>query len=91
MDCFFVSVVVRNRPDLKDKPLAVCHSDSSRGTAEISSSNYASRKFGVKNGMFMREAKRRCPDLQVVPYDFEAYEKVADQVRKISFCGLEYR
>lgn len=25
MDCFFVSVLVKNRPELKDKPVAVAH------------------------------------------------------------------
>jgi hypothetical protein len=26
--------------------------------------------------MYEREAKLRCPDLEIVPYNFEAYEKV---------------
>ncbi|KAH6558045.1 hypothetical protein KP509_1Z081200 [Ceratopteris richardii] len=79
MDCFFVSVAVRNRPELVGKPLAVCHSDKTKGTAEISSSNYTARAFGVKSGMFIRDAKALCPDLEVVPYDFEGYEQVADE------------
>ena len=28
MDCFFVTVVCRNRPELKGKPVAVCHAGS---------------------------------------------------------------
>ncbi|XP_057247657.1 DNA repair protein REV1 isoform X3 [Beta vulgaris subsp. vulgaris] len=83
MDCFFVAVVIRNRPDLMDKPVAVCHSDSPRGTAEISSANYPARDYGVKAGMFVRDAKARCPHLVIVPYNFEAYEEVADQFYNI--------
>ncbi|KAL0454288.1 UNVERIFIED_CONTAM: DNA repair protein REV1 [Sesamum latifolium] len=64
MDSFFVSVVVRNCTELLDKPVAVCHSDNPRG---------------VKAGMFVKDAKILCPELVIVPYDFEAYEKVADQ------------
>ncbi|KAI3448143.1 hypothetical protein Pfo_004808 [Paulownia fortunei] len=79
MDCFFVSVVIRNHPDLLDKPVAVCHSDNPRGTAEISSANYPARDHGVKAGMFVKDAKIRCPQLVIVPYDFGAYETVADQ------------
>ncbi|KAG8364222.1 hypothetical protein BUALT_Bualt19G0105800 [Buddleja alternifolia] len=79
MDCFFVSVVIRNHPELLDKPVAVCHSDNPRGTAEISSANYPARDHGVKAGMFVKDAKIRCPQLVIVPYDFGAYEKVADQ------------
>ncbi|KQK17302.1 DNA repair protein REV1 isoform X2 [Brachypodium distachyon] len=79
MDCFFVSVVIRNRPELHDKPVAVCHSDNPKGTAEISSANYPARDYGIKAGMFVRDAKTRCPHLTVVPYNFDAYGEVADQ------------
>ncbi|XP_051132548.1 DNA repair protein REV1 isoform X2 [Andrographis paniculata] len=79
MDCFFVSVIIRKHPELLGKPVAVCHSDNPRGTSEISSANYPARDHGVKAGMFVKEAKLRCPQLVIVPYDFEAYEKVADQ------------
>lgn len=79
MDSFFVSVVIRSYPELVNKPVAVCHSDSPKGTAEISSANYPAREYGVKAGMFVRDAKARCPHLVIVPYDFEAYEEVADQ------------
>ncbi|XP_057964637.1 DNA repair protein REV1 isoform X2 [Malania oleifera] len=79
MDCFFVSVVIRNRPDLRDMPVAVCHSDNPRGTAEISSANYLARDYGVRAGIFVRDAKALCPHLVIVPYHFEAYEEVADQ------------
>ncbi|CAD6338550.1 unnamed protein product [Miscanthus lutarioriparius] len=78
-DCFFVSVVIRNIPDLHDKPVAVCHSDNPKGTAEISSANYPARNYGIKVGMFVRDAKARCPHLMIVPYNFDAYEEVADQ------------
>ncbi|CAN7078840.1 unnamed protein product [Brassica oleracea var. botrytis] len=79
LDSFFVSVVIRNRLELQDKPVAVCHSDSPKGTAEISSANYPARAYGVKAGMFVRHAKDLCPQLVIVPYNFEAYEEVADQ------------
>jgi DNA repair protein REV1 len=31
---------------------------------------------GIRAGMFVRDAKARCPELKIVPYDFQAYEKV---------------
>ncbi|XP_031744472.1 DNA repair protein REV1 isoform X3 [Cucumis sativus] len=79
MDCFFVSVVIRNIPKFKDRPVAVCHSDNPKGTAEISSANYPARSYGVKAGMFVRDAKALCPHLVIFPYDFKSYEGVADQ------------
>ncbi|KAJ4798862.1 DNA repair protein REV1 [Rhynchospora pubera] len=83
MDCFFVSVVIRIFPDLLDKPVAVCHSNNPKGTAEISSANYPARSYGIKAGMFVRDAKARCPHLIIFPYDFSAYEEVADQFYSI--------
>jgi hypothetical protein len=62
------------------KPLAVCHSNSDKGSAEVSSANYEARAFGIRAGMFMAEAKSRCPALIVVPYEFEKYEEVSEQV-----------
>lgn len=83
MDCFFVSVVIRNNPELQDKPVAVCHSNNPKGTAEISSANYPARDYGVKAGIFVRDAKALCPHLVIFPYNFEAYEEVADQFYNI--------
>ncbi|KAI4295713.1 hypothetical protein L6164_035729 [Bauhinia variegata] len=83
MDCFFVSVVIRNHPELLDKPVAVCHSDNPKGTSEISSANYPARGYGIRAGMFVRDARALCPHLLVVPYNFEAYEEVADQFYSI--------
>lgn len=42
-----MSVVIKNRIELHDKPVAVCHSDIPKGTAEISSANYPARAYGV--------------------------------------------
>lgn len=32
---------------------------------------------GVRAGMFVKDAKIRCPQLVIVPYDFGAYETVS--------------
>ncbi|KMZ75186.1 DNA-directed DNA polymerase [Zostera marina] len=79
-DCFFVSVIVRNYPALVDKPVAVCHSDNPKGTAEISSANYPARNYGIKAGMFVRDAMTLCPSLVIFPYNFKAYEEVLSTV-----------
>jgi len=89
MDCFFASAAMAENPGLRDKPVAVCHSTispsnlDSRG--EISSANYAARLFGVKAGMFLSTAKRLCPDLISVPYNFDLYEQLAIKVITVLF------
>ncbi|TNN18262.1 DNA repair protein isoform 1 [Schistosoma japonicum] len=91
MDCFFVSVSLRSRPELKGKPVAITHAKSSRGPvdnvrsnhkhaqsmSEVASCSYAARQAGVKNGMLLGRAKQLCPDLVVLPYEFEAYKSVS--------------
>ena len=88
MDCFFVSVLLRNRPELAASPVAVAHSKSSSqgGYSEISSCNYPARACGLKNGMFMHQAVKLCPHLQVLPYDFAQYSAVSEQVYRIMFA-----
>lgn len=73
-DCFFAAASALRHPELKlDKdPIAVSHGGKS---SDVASCNYVARKFGVSNGMWLGRAKERCPDLHVVDYDFEAYEK----------------
>ncbi|CUS20815.1 LAQU0S01e15258g1_1 [Lachancea quebecensis] len=72
-DCFFatVSALSDARYDLSRDPLAVAHGTNS---SEIASCNYVARSFGVKNGMWVRSARRLCPDLICLPYNFEQYE-----------------
>lgn len=74
-DCFFCAVSLKQRPDLAEKPAAVAH--SSGPSSEIASCNYPARRFGIKNGIWMKRALELCPDLAVLPYDFPAYEEAS--------------
>lgn len=83
MDCFFVSVGLRNHPELRGLPVAVAHAkgnkkDEEHGSmSEIASCSYEARKAGVKNGMFLGQALKLCPNLKTMSYDFEGYKEVA--------------
>ncbi|PXF47354.1 DNA repair protein REV1 [Gracilariopsis chorda] len=75
MDCFFASVAVKRDPSLRAKCIAVCH-----GGGEISSCSYEARKFGVRAGMFAKDARKLCPNLLSVPYHFPTYEQISIQI-----------
>ena len=85
LDCFFVSVSLLKHPDreiLKGKPIAVTHaknenSNISDSSADISSCNYEARAYGIRNDMYIRQALKLCPDLKMIPYDFEGYNKAS--------------
>ena len=77
MDAFYAAVHERDDPLLKTKPMAV----GSMGM--LSTSNYHARKFGVRAGMPGFIAKKLCPELTIIPTDFEKYREVAAIVRGI--------
>ena len=48
MDSFYASVEIRDKPHLRELPVAVAGSSESRGV--ITTCNYVARKFGIKSG-----------------------------------------
>ena len=74
-DSFFAAVSLCKAPQFFDQPVVVAHGNGPG--SEIASCNYPARKFGVKNGMWMKKALVMCPDLKVLPYDFPAYEEAS--------------
>ncbi len=68
-DAFFVSCGLASRPELRGKPVAVCHSKQGgiASTSEIASCSYEARAMGVRNGESLGQARRKCPALQTIP------------------------
>ncbi|XP_066255696.1 DNA repair protein Rev1 [Euwallacea similis] len=52
--------------------------DGLASMSEIASCSYEAREFGIKNGMFMGQAIKLCPNLKTLPYDFEGYKEVSN-------------
>ncbi|NXU17831.1 POLK polymerase, partial [Pardalotus punctatus] len=77
MDAFYAAVEMRDKPELKEKPIAV------GSMSMLSTSNYHARRFGVRAAMPGFIAKRLCPHLTIVPLNFEKYGKVSKEVREI--------
>ncbi|GBE62647.1 DNA damage repair Mus42 [Babesia ovata] len=90
MDAFFVSVALRSRPHLRNMPLAISHGTGRNSASEISTCNYEARAFGVRKGMWVRDAVKRCPLLKFVPYDFDAITDTALKILRI-VAGLTKR
>jgi DNA polymerase-4 len=81
MDAFYASVEQRDDPQLRDKPVAVGGKPESRGV--VAAASYEARAFGVRSAMPMARAVRLCPELLIVPPDFERYRRVSAQVMEI--------
>ena len=83
MDCFFAAVATLGRPSLRGLPVAVSWSSGAKGAGELSSCNYEARAFGCRAGGRVADALARCPNLVVMPYEFEKYSAVALRVYSI--------
>ncbi len=81
MDAFFVSVEIRDQPELADKPVAVGGRSRQRGV--LSTCNYIARQFGLHSAMPTAIAIRKCPNLIVVPGRMSVYKEVSEQIREI--------
>lgn len=51
--------------------------------SEVASCSYAARDCGVKNGMLVRDALQKCPQLTLLPYQFEDYVQVSRKIYEI--------
>ncbi|KAL7836601.1 hypothetical protein AOLI_G00278850 [Acnodon oligacanthus] len=77
MDAFYAAVEMRDCPELKEKPMAV------GSMSMLSTSNYHARRYGVRAAMPGFIAKKLCPNLVIVPLNFDKYRAVSEQVREI--------
>jgi DNA polymerase-4 len=77
MDAFFISVEQRDNPSLRGKPAAVCGSLS---RSVVTSATYEARPYGIRAGMSIQEAKRRCPQLILVEGNHSKYTETASRI-----------
>jgi DNA polymerase IV len=80
MDAFFASVEQQSNPKLRSKPIAVI---GSGGRTVITTRSYEARKYGVKTGMNIYEAKKLCPPLIFVVGNNEKYTHTCRELQKI--------
>ncbi len=83
MNAFFASVEQQSNPALRGKPVIVC----GRGRTVVTTASYEARRYGVKTGMSLYEAKKCCP--RIIPVEGN-HVKYADTAKKIHEICLEY-
>lgn len=87
-DCnsFYASCELLTRPDLRDAPVAVC-GDPERRHGIILAKNELAKKCGVQTAETIWQAKKKCPDLVLLPPHHELY---AAYSRKVNSIYSEY-
>ncbi len=81
MDAFYASVETRDDPSLRGRPVCVGGAANQRGV--IAAASYEARKFGVHSAMPTAEALRLCPDLVLLPANFDKYTRESQKIMTI--------
>ena len=74
MNGFFASVELLSRPDLRDRPMAVCGNPENRHGI-ILAKNEPAKKYGVVTAETIWQARKKCPDLVLLPPHYDKYSE----------------
>lgn len=80
LDEFIAAVEMIRRPELRGRPVVVGGEGDPTKRAVVATASYAAREFGIRSGMPLRTAAKRCPEAVFLPSDPPAYEEVSEQV-----------
>lgn len=80
LDQFLAAVEIGRRPWLRDKPVVVGGGGDPTRRGVVATASYRARAFGIRSGMPLRTAARKCPDAVFLPSDPESYTAVSEQV-----------
>lgn len=83
-DCnsYYASVESIGRPELREKPMAVCGDPESRHGI-ILAKNEPAKKCGVRTAETIWQALRKCPELILLPPHHELYREYCDRINAI--------
>jgi DNA polymerase-4 len=81
LNAYFASVEQQERPELRGRPVAVAplYAD----TTFVIAASYEAKKYGVKCGVMVREARRRCPELEVISARAPVYVKYHERILQV--------
>lgn len=79
---FYASVECLYRPEIREKPVAV-GGDVEQRHGIILAKNQIAKRYHVKTGEALWQAKQKCPNLVIVPPNYELYLRFSRLARKI--------
>ena len=82
LNCFYASVELLSRPDLREVPTAVCGDPASRHGI-ILAKNEPAKRCGVKTAETIWQAKKKCPNLVLLPAHRRLYHEYSKKVNAI--------
>ncbi len=79
---FFASVSLLYNQTLINRPVAVC-GDVEKRHGIVLAKNEIAKSYGVKTAEAIWEAERKCPDLIILPPNYEKYEEFSRKAQEI--------
>ena len=84
LDQFQAAVEVRRNPELAGLPVIVGgNGDPNEPRKVVTCASYPAREFGVRAGMPLRTAARKCPDAVFLPLDTDTYDEASEEVMSL--------
>jgi DNA polymerase IV (DinB-like DNA polymerase) len=84
MDSFYASVEMRDRPELRGKPVVIgADPKQGKGRGVVATCSYEARAFGIRSAMPISQAFVLCPHAVFLPPDFSRYVKASAEVMAI--------
>lgn len=84
MDHFFTAIEEREHPEYKGQPVVVgADPKDGKGRGVVSTCNYEARKFGIKSGMPISKAWKRCRTAVYLPVNYKLYGKGSSRIMSI--------
>ena len=81
-NCFYVSVELLHHPELRGKPVAVGGDPEARHGIVLTA-DYTAKRYGVKTGMALWQAKQVCPDITFLPPRMDLYLRFSRMAQEI--------
>ena len=82
LNSFYASVELLDHPELRDRPVAVCGDPESRHGI-ILAKNESAKAFQVQTAETIWQARRKCPDLVLLPAHHSKYRAFSCRVNQI--------
>lgn len=81
-NCFYASVEMLHRPECRHVPMAVGGDPEARHGIVLTA-NYIAKRYGVKTGMALWQARQVCPDIVFVPPRMDLYLRFSRMAHEI--------
>ncbi len=84
MDAFYVSAERIRKEELRGRPVVIgADPKEGKGRGVVAACSYEAREKGVRSGMPISTAYRKCPEATFMRPDFSYYGRVSDRVMRV--------